>query len=98
VVARFVGRRLAYTYEVIDYAPAERLVIARVRGRLPHGDDLRLRDAAEGYPKMTLRNRGEPRGFTRLVAPFMRTAMRKANQKDLARLKTLLEGAVLQHG
>jgi len=42
---------------------------------------------------MTLRNRGEPSGFSKLVAPLMASAMRRANQKDLARLKSILESA-----
>lgn len=46
---------------------------------------------ASGGTRMTLRNPGTPRGFSRLVAPFMASAMRRANQKDLARLKALLE-------
>ena len=40
---------------------------------------------------MTLRNRGEPSGFFRIVAPLIAAAMRRANRKDLARLKTILE-------
>jgi len=40
-----------------------------------------------------LRNRGEPAGFSRVVAPFMARAVRRANTKDLARLKQLLEQA-----
>lgn len=40
---------------------------------------------------MTLRNRGEPSGFSRIAAPLMAAAMRRANQNDLRTLKTLLE-------
>jgi len=40
---------------------------------------------------MTLRNRGEPAGFRRVAAPMMARAMRRANRKDLARLKQILE-------
>jgi hypothetical protein len=50
-------------------------------------------EAAPGGTRMTLRNRGEPSGFGRVVAPLMATAMRRANQKDLARLKAILESA-----
>jgi hypothetical protein len=40
---------------------------------------------------MSLRNRGQPSGFSRVVGPMMAAAMRRANRKDLARLKSLLE-------
>jgi hypothetical protein len=41
---------------------------------------------------MTLRNRGEPSGFSRVSGTLMAPAMRRANRKDLRRLKSLLEG------
>jgi hypothetical protein len=40
---------------------------------------------------MTLRNRGEPSGFARVAAPLLAGAMRRANEKDLWRLKEILE-------
>jgi hypothetical protein len=51
---------------------------------------------AGGGTRMTLRNRGEPSGFSRVAAPVMASAMRRANRKDLERLKETLEaeGAV----
>ena len=46
---------------------------------------------SESSTRMTLRNRGEPSGFARVAAPVMAKAMRRANEKDLARLKRILE-------
>jgi hypothetical protein len=48
-------------------------------------------EPAEGGTRMTLRNRGTPSGFASITAPLMARAMRRANQKDLAALKRLLE-------
>ena len=91
-VADFLGRRLSYTYEVVDFVPGERLVMRTSEGPFPM-ETTYLWDAVdEHHTRMTLRNRGEPTGFSRIVAPFMTFAMRWANRKDLARLKRLLEG------
>ena len=89
-VARFLGRRLAYTYEITDLA-ADRLVMRTAQGPFPMETTYEWSDAAPDRTHMTLRNRGEPSGFPRLLAPLMAPAMRRANSKDLGQLKTLLE-------
>lgn len=45
------------------------------------------------FAGMTLRNRGQPSGFSKLLAPMMAAAMRRETTKDLARLKAVLERA-----
>jgi len=94
-VARFLGRRLAYTYELLELVPGERLVMATAEGPFPMETTYTWEDA-DGGTRMTLRNRGEPSGFSRVAAPLMASAIRRANRKDLDRLKAILEaeGAV----
>jgi len=92
-VAHFLGRRLAYTYEIVELVPGERLVMRTEEGPFPMETTYTWRPIGEGRTHMTLRNRGEPAGFSWLASPFMAAAMRRANRKDLARLKALLESA-----
>ncbi|HEY1357101.1 MAG TPA: SRPBCC family protein [Thermoleophilaceae bacterium] len=90
-VAHFLGRRLAYTYEVEEMVPGERFVMSTSEGPFPMETTYTWEDAPGGGTRMTLRNRGAPSGFSKLAAPMMARAMRQANRKDLARLKALLE-------
>jgi uncharacterized membrane protein len=90
-VAEFLGRRLAYTYEIVDFLPGERLVMRTAEGPFPMETTYTWQAAPDGT-RMTLRNQGMPSGFAKIGAPLMARAIRRANQKDLERLKVLLEG------
>ena len=90
-VARFLGRTIAYTYEIRELVPGERLVMSTADGPFAMETSYTWQDTAGGGTRMTLRNVGEPRGFGRIAAPVLAAAMRRANQKDLARLKQILE-------
>ncbi len=90
-VARFLGRRLAYTYEVKELVPGERFVMSTAEGPFPMETSYTWEDTAAGATTMRLRNRGEPSGFSMLAAPLMAAAMRRANRQDLKRLKAILE-------
>jgi uncharacterized membrane protein len=84
-VARFMGRTLRYTYEIAELVPNQRLVMRTSEGPFPMETTYTWQASGSGT-LMTLRNRGEPSGFSRLVAPFMATMMRRENRKDLQRL------------
>jgi Polyketide cyclase / dehydrase and lipid transport len=90
-VARFLGRRLAYTYEIVELVAGERLVMRTADGPFPMETTYTWADDRRGGTRMTLRNRGEPSGFSGLAAPLLAGAMRRANRKDLERLKRILE-------
>jgi uncharacterized membrane protein len=90
-VARFLGRRLAYTYEIVDLVPGQRLVMRTAQGPFPMETTYTWQPLGETRTRMTLRNRGEPTGFSTVAAPVMAAAMRRANQKDLANVKRILE-------
>lgn len=90
-VASFLGRRLAYTYEIRELVPGELLVMSTDQGPFPMTTTYRWEDAGPGHTRMTLRNHGEPVGFQRIGASAVAAAMRRANRKDLAALKQVLE-------
>jgi uncharacterized protein YndB with AHSA1/START domain len=91
-VAHFLGRRLAYTYEIVELVPGERLVMRTAEGPFPMETSYSWVSVGDNSTRMTLRNRGTPTGFSALWSPFMAGMMRKANEQDLRCLKALLEG------
>ena len=90
-VARFLGRRVAYTYEIRELVVGEHLRMSTADGPFAMETTYTWAESDGGGTKMTLRNRGEPSGFATVAAPLMAAAMRRANRKDLARLKEILE-------
>ena len=92
-VAQFLGRQLAYTYEVKEYQPGERFVQSTTEGPFPMETTYTWEDNGAGGTRMKLRNRGQPSGFSGVLAPVMTSAMRMANRQDLKRLKSILETA-----
>lgn len=90
-VAQFLGRELKYTYEIVDLVAGERLVMRTAQGPFPMETTYVWSPRGENSTRMTLRNRGEPSGFSKMAAPFMSAGMRRANRKDLRLLKSILE-------
>ena len=90
-VAHFLGREMSYTYEIIELIPGEKLVMRTAEGPFPMETTYTWTPVSENVTKMSLRNQGKPSGFSKLFAPFMSLMMRRANIKDLKKLKNILE-------
>lgn len=89
--AKFLGRDLAYVYEIVEYIPGQKLVMRTANGPFPMETTYTWDSIDENTTKMKLRNRGNPTGFSKLFTPFMSSMMKKANNKDLIKIKEILE-------
>ena len=92
-VAQFLGRRLAYTYEFVEFVPGRRLVMRTPGPPFPMETTYTWEDE-NGATRMALRNRGTPSGFGAWLAPLMSLMVGRANKKDLALLKRRLEETI----
>jgi ligand-binding SRPBCC domain-containing protein len=90
-IAHFLGRQLIYTYEIVEFVPNEKFVMRTVDGPFPMETTYLWKSNSASETRMTLINRGSPKGFSRFLAPCMAFAMKRANRKDLKRLKHILE-------
>lgn len=89
--ARFLGRTLSYTYEIQEYIPGHRLTMSTTQGPFPMTTQYVWTATKSGHTKMTLKNSGQPTGFGWYLMPILRWSVNRANRKDLALLKSILE-------
>ncbi len=97
-VAQFLGKRLEYTYEVTELLPGSRFQMKTAEGPFPMETTYEWKEIDNSTTLMTLRNRGKPTGFSVLLSPFISVAMQRANRKDLALIKRILESLTSNAG
>ncbi|EDL65345.1 SRPBCC family protein [Bacillus sp. SG-1] len=89
--ADFLGRKLSYTYKIVEYIPEKKLVMRTAQGPFPMETTYTWRAVDERNTLMTLQNKGKPAGFSKLFSPFIAPMMKKENKKDLLKIKGILE-------
>jgi uncharacterized membrane protein len=96
--AQFLGKKLAYVYEVVENIPNKKFVMRTADGPFPMETTYEWEKIDDNSTRMKLRNRGTPSGFSKLFAPFIASMMRKANNKDLIKLRSFLESGQKPNG
>lgn len=89
--AYFMRKKLEYIYEITEFIHGEKLVMRTAEGSFPMETTYTWEDMKDGTTRMTLRNYGSPSGFSALFAPLMVSAIKRANNKDLVKLKGICE-------
>lgn len=89
--AKFLGRELAYVYEVVEFIPGKKFVMQTANGPFPMETIYTWEAIDEHHTRMTLRNKGNPKGFNKILSLFMKPMIRRANMKDLKKIKAILE-------
>jgi uncharacterized membrane protein len=89
--AKFLGRELSYVYKIIELDQGRKLVMRTSNGPFPMETIYTWESIDKNQTRMTLQNKGNPTGFSKVFTPFMSMMMEKANNKDLKKIKEILE-------
>lgn len=89
--ASFLGRELAYVYEIVEFVPQKKFAMKTANGPFPMETIYTFQAIDENHTRMILQNKGNPKGFNKIMSLFMPVMMRIANIKDLKKIKANLE-------
>ena len=89
-VAKFLGRRIEYVLEVVDYDPSSLMHMKSVKGPFPMEVSYQFEEADEAT-LARIHVQGEASGFFRIASPIMARSVKKSVTNDLRALKQLLE-------
>jgi uncharacterized membrane protein len=90
-VASFLGRKIEYVNEIVEWDHGKRLVMKSVKAPFPMTVIYEFEDAGDGNAVMRIYTGGDASGFYRVAGPMLNAAVKRGVKGDLAQLKQLLE-------
>jgi carbon monoxide dehydrogenase subunit G len=89
-VASFLGRRIDYVMEVVEFEPPARIVLRSIEGPFPMRVSYEF-DASGAGTRARLRVEGSVDGFYKMATPLLARAVRRSLAHDLRNLRALIE-------
>jgi uncharacterized membrane protein len=90
-VAGFLGKRFEYVLEVAELVPNAKILMRSVKSPFPMVVTYEFSDSASGGTIAQLRTEGDPGVIYRVAGPVMSSAVKRALNGDLKRLKKIAE-------
>lgn len=91
-VAAFLGRRMRYVNEIVDYAPPARLAMRSVEAPFPMRVTYEFEEDGDGT-LARIRAEGDASRFYAVAGPLLSPMVRRGIRRDLRQLRELMEGA-----
>lgn len=91
-VAKFLGRKIVSTFEVIAYEPGRMVKATTISGSFPI-TFTRTVEPAEGGSQVAAVIEGDSSGFFKLAEPILTRLVQSSVDRDYAKLKEVLEAA-----
>jgi len=89
-VAKFLGRRIVSTFEVLEYEPNRKVKAASTSGSFPITFTRLVEPNGEGT-EVTAIIEGDASGFFKLAEPLLKSMVQKSVDSDYQNLKRIME-------
>ena len=89
-IAKFLGKRIEYVLEVVEFEPTSLMHMKSIKGPFPMEVSYQFEEADEAT-LARIHVKGEASGFFRIASPLMARSVKKSVTNDLKALKQLLE-------
>jgi uncharacterized membrane protein len=90
-VAKFLGRRIESTFEVLEYEPGRKVKATSTSGSFPITFTRMVEEAAGGGAQVSAVVEGDSSGFFKLAEPLLARMVQRSVKMDYRNLKQVME-------